>query len=123
VRIIEKALLTDEQLGYSYTERLILGAVDHPNILKIKETFQDEKCMYIVTEICQGGELYQKIVDHNSEGTIFTEHEAAVIINHVLSAMRYMHDNNLILMDLKPENILFASKSNLDVKLIDFRYV
>ena len=55
----------------------------------------------------QGGELFHMIENHAESGTIFTEEESATIIDQVLKALRYLHQNHLILMDLKPENILF----------------
>lgn len=54
----------------------ILKTLDHPNILKLYEFFQDHKRYFLVTELCNGGELFDKI----TEQTYFSEHEAAKII-------------------------------------------
>jgi calcium-dependent protein kinase len=53
----------------------ILQMLDHPNILKLYEYFEDEKNVYIVTEICKGGELFDRIIEHE----FFSEPVAAKI--------------------------------------------
>lgn len=51
----------DEEEHFQY-EINILKKLDHPNILKLYEVFQDEKRYYIVTELCKGGELFDEIL-------------------------------------------------------------
>ena len=64
-------------------------------------------------ELCTGGDLYSR--------DPYTERDAAKIIGKVLSAVEYMHNNNIIHRDLKYENILFESNSpDAEVKIIDF---
>jgi calcium-dependent protein kinase len=65
----------------------ILKRLDHPNIIKIYEFYYDEKYFYIVTELCTGGELFQKIVKNK----IFSEKQAANTIKQILSAVSYVH--------------------------------
>jgi len=57
-------------------EVTILKKLDHPNILKLYEVFEDDKRYYLVTELCKGGELFDEIVTKVQ----FTEKEAAAII-------------------------------------------
>jgi len=52
-----------------------LAKLDHPNIIKLYEYFIDEENIYIVTEICRGGELFDRIVEHE----FFSELQAAKI--------------------------------------------
>lgn len=81
------------------------------------EFFQDDKCLYIVTELCTGGELFDKIIAIKH----FTERQASEIIKQILSAVYYCHTNNIVHRDLKPENILYESKhSDALLKIIDF---
>lgn len=63
------------------TQRLLLQTLDHPNILKLYETFQDDKRFFLVTEYLQGGELFHQIENHANCGTLFTEEETATIID------------------------------------------
>ena len=44
----------------------ILMSVDHPNILKVFESYEDEKFYYLVTEFCTGGELFDRIIDEGN---------------------------------------------------------
>ena len=59
-----------------FNEINILKDLDHPNILKMYEFFEDEKRYYIVTDICKGGELFDEIVKRGK----FSENDAAVLI-------------------------------------------
>jgi len=76
--------------------------MDHPNILKLYEFFQDHKRYFLVTELCNGGELFERI----SNEQYFSEQDAANIIKQVLSAINYCHSRNIVHRDLKPENLL-----------------
>ena len=91
--------------------------MDHPNILKIYEFFQDEKRYFLVTELCTGGELFDKISDE----TYFSEQDAANIVKQVLSAINYIHSNSVVHRDLKPENLLLdMDEQKPKIKIIDF---
>jgi calcium-dependent protein kinase len=79
-----------------------LKDLDHPNILKMYEFFEDEKRYYIVTDICKGGELFDEIVARGK----FSEQDASVLMKQVLSCINYCHDNHIVHRDLKPENVL-----------------
>ncbi len=88
--------------------------MDHPNILKLYEIFQDDARYYVVTELCQGGELFDEIVKRQS----FSEKDAAQIMYQILSSIVYCHKNKICHRDLKPENVLMEGGEN--VKVIDF---
>jgi calcium-dependent protein kinase len=94
----------------------ILKNLDHPNIVKLFEVFEDRNFMYLVTELCSGGELFDEIVARKH----FTEKDAASVIKQVLSAVSYCHSKKVAHRDLKPENILLDQKKNDMIKVIDF---
>jgi serine/threonine protein kinase len=94
------------------TETLLLKSLDHPNILRLNEMYQDAKRFFVVCELCHGGELFDTIENYVNTGKFCTESEAVYIISQMLSAISYLHQNEIIHMDLKPENVLFISKKD-----------
>lgn len=117
VKIITKASQTKEEQDRLINEVDILRGLDHPNIIRIFEFYQDEKYFYIVTELCTGGELFDKIVESKN----FSEKKACEVIQQVLSAIAYCHSNKIVHRDLKPENLLLDStKADATIKVIDF---
>ena len=101
----------------------ILKEVDHPNIIKLIEIHEDDKYLHLITELCTGGELFDRIIakTQSAEGH-FSEKDAAHLIGCILDAIRYCHDEKQIVhRDLKPENFLFKTKDEESpVKIIDF---
>jgi calcium-dependent protein kinase len=117
VKSIKKKNLTPKQLKNLVQEVEILSSLDHPNIVKFHETYQDEMFFHIVMDYCSGQELIESII---KEGHL-TESKVCTIIHKVLTAISYCHNMNFCHRDLKPENIIFEStSSDSEVKLIDF---
>ena len=95
----------------------ILKELDHPNIVKIFEYYEDKQNYYIVTEICRGGELFDEIVERGK----FSESDAAIVTRQVVGCINYCHHNKIMHRDLKPENIMLEGNKQFDqVKIIDF---
>lgn len=81
------------------------------------EEYEDSKYLYIVTELLEGGELFDELIRRRK----FTEKDCGKIMRQLLEALSYCHSQNIVHKDLKPENILLAKKKKIDtVKLIDF---
>ncbi|CAE7253741.1 CPK34, partial [Symbiodinium natans] len=95
----------------------VLKQLDHPNICKLYEVFEDKDSIYIVMDLCHGGELFDRI----AEGALGDEAQVAKLIRQLARALRYCHDRGIIHRDIKPENILFVSShAEAPAKLIDF---
>jgi calcium-dependent protein kinase len=92
-----------------------LSTLDHPNIVKYYETYEDVKYIYLVMELCLGGELMEKLSERQSP---FSESEAANIIEKLIRAIIHCNSANITHRDIKPENIMFDNDG--EVKLIDF---
>jgi len=110
VKVLRKKEMDEEEKRMLFNEINILRELDHPNIIKMYEFFEDEKRYYIVTEICKGGELFDEIIARGK----FTEKDAAILMKQVLSCVNYCHSNNIVHRDLKPENILLEQNKDFD---------
>lgn len=82
-----------------------LKKLDHPNIIKLFEIYEDEDDVYLVQELCSGGELFDYIINQE----FLSEYQAAVIFNQILLSVMYCHKNGVCHRDLKPENFMFES--------------
>lgn len=99
----------------------VLKKLDHPNIIKVFEVFQDQNSMYIIMEVCDGGELADRITKTFDGGYILTETYVADIMRQLLEAVNYFHTKRVAHKDLKPENVLFQSSApDAAIKVIDF---
>jgi len=118
VKLISKTQRKDLQRFKK--EIAIMKVMDHPNILKLHETFEDQRFIYLVLELCTGGELFEHIINSGH----FTEKQAAIVMKDLFRAIYYMHSSHFAHRDLKPENFLFLAKEdkfeNNTLKVIDF---
>lgn len=100
----------------------ILKEVKHPHIIELIAVYEDERYLHLITELCTGGELFDRIIakTQSAEGH-FSEHDAAVLVRDILDAIRYCHELGIVHRDLKPENFLFLTEADdAPVKIIDF---
>ncbi|CAJ1370199.1 unnamed protein product [Effrenium voratum] len=100
-------------------EIAIMKMMDHPNIIKLFESFEDHRNIYLVMELCSGGELFDRIIESGH----FSEVQAAILMQQIIRAIYYMHENHVCHRDLKPENFLFMTKDPIEknfLKIIDF---
>ena len=98
----------------------ILGKLDHPNIVRLYELYEDNFRYYVVSELLTGGELFDYIVSSKH----LSEPVAARVMQQVFSAVSFCHQNSIVHRDLKPENLMLETQvtavENLNIKLIDF---
>mmetsp|Transcript_22907 Transcript_22907/g.53606 ORF Transcript_22907/g.53606 Transcript_22907/m.53606 type:complete len:703 (-) Transcript_22907:28-2136(-) len=93
--------------------------LDHPNVVKLWEIFEDSSCIFLVMELCAGGSLTQ----HLKKGQKVGEVEAVPLAQQLLYAINYMHSNTICHRDVKPDNLLLLTKDPLQqsmLKLADF---
>ena len=111
---VEKAKIPD--IKYIETEIKILSLLDHPNIVRLFEVFEDEKNFYLIMELCTGGNILSRMTkDH------YKEKAAAILMEQIVSAIAYCHEKGICHRDLKPQNVLFCNDSpDSPVKVVDF---
>ena len=104
-------------------EVALLKECDHPNIIELIEVHEDTKYLHLITELCTGGELFDRIIEktQSAEGH-FSERDAAQLVQCILDAIAYCHNQKgIVHRDLKPENILVVDRRNdVNIKLTDF---
>lgn len=115
IKVFIKA--SNAQLESFAIEINILRNLDHPNIVNLIETYEDEQFLYLVLDYCAGKNIVQKIT---MEG-VFSEQKASWIMKQLFSSLIYCHKYNIMHLDIKPDNCIYTSDSpNSDIKLIDF---
>lgn len=113
LKAIQLSRMSDEFISELKNEIDILKSLDHPNIVRPIEVFNRRRQMFVIMELCSGGDLYTR--------DPYTEGAAAHIVGKLCSAISYMHSKNITHRDLKFENIMFESPSpNAEIKVIDF---
>jgi serine/threonine-protein kinase CHEK2 len=96
-------------------EIAVLKSVSHPNVLCLKDTFNEDDGVYLILELAAEGELFNWIVTKQK----LTEAETRRVFIQLFQGTKYLHERNIVHRDIKPENILLTDK-NLSVKLADF---
>ncbi|RCI15373.1 hypothetical protein L249_7039 [Ophiocordyceps polyrhachis-furcata BCC 54312] len=113
--ILKKNVKGNEKMVYDELD--MLQRLKHEHIVKFIDWFESRDKFYIVTQLATGGELFDRICDQGK----FTEKDASQTIKQVLSAVNYLHDNNVVHRDLKPENLLYVTQDpDSDLVLADF---
>ena len=117
LKTLHKNRVKQHQLQQLKDEIAIMQDLDHPNILRLHEYFETEDVIYLITQICSGGELLDRL--HAQEHCHYSEKVACGYMYTMVSAVACCHSHNIAHRDLKLENFLFESKySNAQLKLI-----
>ncbi|KAJ6358033.1 hypothetical protein OIU78_005790 [Salix suchowensis] len=115
LKIMDKKFITKEnKTAYVKLERIVLDQLDHPGIVRLFFTFQDNYSLYMALESCEGGELFDQIT---RKGRL-SKDEACFYAAEVVDALEYIHSMGLIHRDIKPENLLLTAEGH--IKIADF---
>lgn len=102
IKIVTKSKLEPEDEKALTDEILILKSLKHKNIIRLYEVFNGPLYYYLVTEIMNGGELFDRIVKKE----VYSEKDSHNIAMILFKALQYMHSKSVVHRDLKPENLL-----------------
>ena len=84
------------------SELSILRRIKHPNIVQLLEDFETNNELYLVMELVKGGDLFDAI----ARCIKYTERDASGMLFNLSSALKYLHNNNIVHRDIKPENLM-----------------
>jgi len=117
VKVIHKKMI-QEDMKLLKRELEKMKELQHPNIVKLIETFEDNEYAYIVMELVNSGkELFDCIVDRG----FYSEKSTIIIIKQILEALKCIHEHKIIHRDIKPEKILYTEENgDIVVKFSDF---
>lgn len=102
IKSIQLKDMSEEDMNYLYTEVQIMSQLEHPNIVKLIEVFEDKDTFYMIMELMKGGELSEAISEH----TNYTEPKAAKILYPIVDAIKYCHNFGVVHRDLKVKSTL-----------------
>ena len=116
IKMIDKLTLDEPERVRLKYEIDILTNLNHPNIVRLYEVYENKSNIFLVTELCDGCELFEEISSRKQ----FAEQEAAPVTKQILQAIAFCHGKNIAHRDLKPENLLIDINQKGSIKLIDF---
>jgi len=119
VKSIDKKLGKHISINAFRQEISIMKMMDHPNIVKLFETFEDSEQIHLVMELCKGSDLRNRL----GQVRTFSEPQVALIMQQIFRAVYYIHRHEIVHRDLKTENFMLLTDGPIEdntVKLIDF---
>lgn len=118
-KCVQKRMLSLKGRKALLAEAALMRDLDHPHVVRLWHCYQDAKCYYIVMDLIQGGELFDRIV----QKTHYNERDARDLVRKLLDVLCYLHFEVAIAhRDIKPENILCVDHDDTNIKLCDFGF-
>ena len=99
-QIVQKSLTPEDRAGLKQ-EIEILKELDSDLVMKLFAVYENKKFFQLVTELVEGGELFERIVEKDS----YSETEAKKVVYNLIKAVAYVHKHDIVHRDLKPENV------------------
>ncbi|XP_077102515.1 ribosomal protein S6 kinase alpha-2 [Siphateles boraxobius] len=99
---------------------ILLRYGQHPNIITLKDVYDDGKFVYLVMELMRGGELLDRILRQKC----FSERETSAVLCTITKTVEYLHSQGVVHRDLKPSNILYVDETGdpESIRICDFGF-
>jgi Ca2+-binding EF-hand superfamily protein len=118
IKLMKKLMMTPQDLELVKQEIEIMKMLQHPNLIRLLDVFENTDYIYIVMEIMEGGDLFSYLEKKHFR---LPEITAARLVHSLAAGLYYLHNFGIVHRDLKPENVLMVSKAeDSDVKIMDF---
>lgn len=118
MKIIDVSRMERKQKEEALNEVHVLKSMRHPYIVTYRESFMDKRCLCIVMDYADGGDIYTKIAKQKQIGKGFSENQILDWFVQICLAIKHMHDRKILHRDLKTQNVFLTSKG--EVKIGDF---
>jgi NIMA (never in mitosis gene a)-related kinase len=118
MKVIDVSKMDNKQKNEALNEVIVLKDMRHPYIVAYRESFMNNKCLCIVMDYADGGDLYTKIAKHKKTNTLLPEDQLLDWFVKICLAIKHVHDKRILHRDLKTQNIFLTS--NGDIKIGDF---
>lgn len=119
-RMFFKGMSVDDRIGYFQQFKQEIGImqnIQHDNLIRLHDVYENPARVYLVMEKCTGGELFVRIQMKNT----YSEQDAAAVLTHLARGIEALHAKKIAHCDLKPENCLFLTEDeDAPLKIIDF---
>lgn len=119
IKCVDKKKLSRSDLKAVFREAKLLQKIKHKHVIRLYDFYDESLNFFIVTELLEGGELFDRIVTKEQ----YNEKDAATVVEIIATALAYCHDHGVVHRDIKPENLLLVSKNDdTSLKLADFGF-
>uniref|UniRef100_A0A4W3HHF5 Ribosomal protein S6 kinase n=1 Tax=Callorhinchus milii TaxID=7868 RepID=A0A4W3HHF5_CALMI len=115
-----KVIIDKSKRDPSEETEILMRYGQHPNIITLKDVYDDGRYVYLVTELLKGGELLDRILRQK----YFSEREASAVLFTITKTVDYLHCQGVVHRDLKPSNILYMNESGdpESIRICDFGF-
>eukprot|EP00903_Cladosiphon_okamuranus_P005793 g5740.t1 len=106
-------------MGQLRSELDLIRRLDHPNIVRLQEVFETEDSLFLVMDLCTGGDMMSRW--ERNRRLRYSEDDAALTVKKILNAVRYCHKQQVVHRDIKLENLLWEHPGDdAEPQLVDF---
>lgn len=113
IKEINISRMSNKEREESRREVAVLANMKHPNIVLYRESFEENGCLYIVMDYCEGGDLFKKI--NAQKGILFSEDQILDWFVQICLALKHIHDRKILHRDIKSQNIFLTKDGTIQL--------
>ncbi|XP_075277816.1 serine/threonine-protein kinase Nek1 isoform X2 [Opisthocomus hoazin] len=113
IKEINISKMSNKEREESRREVAVLANMKHPNIVLYRESFEENGCLYIVMNYCEGGDLFKKI--NAQKGILFSEDQILDWFVQICLALKHIHDRKILHRDIKSQNIFLTKDGTIQL--------